>query len=109
VNDYVQILVQLRKSHPAFRLQTAEQIKSLIHFQENLPGGGICYEIEAAKAGDSWKKILVCFNNTEQTVQWTDGENWNPYIINNSRYNAAVVPLKKMQLSAYSCGIYYQD
>lgn len=106
--EYVKLLIQLRKGHPAFRLHTGEQISSLISFKGNLPGGGICYEIDGAKAGDSWKKIQLCFNNTGQTVQWTEREEWKTIIANNREYNSAV-PVRKMELSPFSCGIYYQD
>ncbi len=106
--EYVKLLIQLRKAHPAFRLQTAAQISSLIHFSENFPGGGICYEIDGATAGDTWKKIRICFNNSSQPVQWTEVEEWKTTIANNREFNSSV-PGRKMELSPYSCGIYYQD
>lgn len=106
--EYVKLLIQIRKAHPAFRLQTAAQISSQIRFIESLPGGGICYEIDGANAGDSWKKIRICFNNSGQTVNWTMDEEWKTIIANNRGFNSAV-PGRKMELSPYSCGIYYQD
>lgn len=109
VYAYVHFLVQLRKTHPAFRLQTGEQISTLIRFTEQLPGGGIAYTIDGFKAGDSWKKILVCLNNSNQDIQWTSAENWKPCIVSNSNYTGTPEAGNKLALNAYSCGIYYQD
>lgn len=109
MNAYVQLLIKLRKEHPAFRLQTADQIASLISFKENLPGGGICYEINAAKAGDSWKKILVCFNNSAGTISWNSDEAWKPFILNNNLHTGSSDLQKSLALSGFSCGIFYQD
>lgn len=109
MNAYLQLLIKLRKEHPAFRLQTAAQIASLISFKEYLPGGGISYEINAAGAGDSWKKILVCFNNSDGTINWNSDEAWKPFIVNNNRYSGPADPQGSLSLSGYSCGIYYQD
>lgn len=109
MNAYVQLLIKLRKEHPAFRLQKADQIASLISFKEPLPGGGICYEINATGAGDTWKKILVCFNNTAGAINWKTSEGWKPYILNNTHYTGPAEPQTNLALSAYSCGVFYQD
>jgi len=68
VFDYVRQLIKMRKSHPAFRMQTAEPIQSNIKFDEAAPAGVVSYEINGGAVGDSWKKIQVWFNgsNTEE-------------------------------------------
>lgn len=62
--QYVQSLIKMRKEHPAFRLQTAEEIASLIHFTEKTAANIVAYTIDGAKAGDEWKKIFVAFNGS---------------------------------------------
>lgn len=109
MNAYVQLLIKIRKGHPAFHLQKADQIASLISFKESLPGGGICYEINGTGAGDTWKKILVCFNNTAAAIKWNSVEGWKPFILNNNRYTGPAEAQISLALSAYSCGIFYQD
>ena len=65
VVDYVKALIQLRKTHPAFRMQDASQIAANIRFLENLPPGMIAYTINGAAVNDGWKKILVVFNGSK--------------------------------------------
>ena len=64
VFDYVKALVKLRKEHPAFRMQTAKEIRDNIRFYDNLPEGLIGYRIQGEAVGDKWKEILVVFNGS---------------------------------------------
>lgn len=75
--QYIQSLIQLRKSHPAFRLNSAQQIAEHLVFQDFLPEGVIGYTVNGAAVGDSWKKIWVGYNGnlTAQTVELPD-VNW---------------------------------
>lgn len=64
---YVQALIDLRKKHPAFRLQTGEQISTLIHFLDTAPGI-VAYTIDSKRAGDKWKQIAVVYNAHENNA-----------------------------------------
>ncbi|HEX5653305.1 MAG TPA: type I pullulanase [Chitinophagaceae bacterium] len=64
VVDYVKSLVQLRKKHPAFRMNSAAAIAKNIRFMNNVPPGIIAYTIDAKAAGDSANKIMVIFNGS---------------------------------------------
>lgn len=63
VRDYVRGLIALRKAHPAFRLSTKEQVKSLLTFLPS-PDGTVAFRLDGAKAGDAWKDIVVIFNGS---------------------------------------------
>lgn len=63
--QFIKNLVQIRRAHPAFRMQTAQQIATHLNFENNQPAGIIAYTINGAAVGDSWKKIWVAFNGSQ--------------------------------------------
>jgi len=103
--QYIQSLIKIRKSHPAFRLQTAEQISKHLVFQNNLPEGIIAYTINGAAVGDTWKKIWVGFNGSAQaqTVDLPAG-NWKIASINNQ----SSLKGKQLLIDGSSAVILYQ-
>lgn len=86
--QYIQSLINIRKSHPAFRMQTAAQIAQHLVFEKDLPEGIIAYTLNGAALGDSWKKIWVAFNGSQtgKAVQLPAG-NWK---VGSIRYNSSV-------------------
>jgi pullulanase len=103
--QYIQSLIKIRKAHPAFRLQTADQISKHLVFQNNLPEGIIAYTINGAAVGDGWKKIWVGFNGSvrAQTVDLPAG-NWKVASINNQ----SNLKEKTMLIDGSSAVILYQ-
>lgn len=73
--QFIKSLVQIRRAHPAFRMQTAQQIATNIKFENNQPSGIIAYTINGAAVGDTWKKIWVAYNGsqTPQTLTLPKG------------------------------------
>jgi pullulanase len=63
-------LIALRKSHPAFRMITANQVRKNLKFLESSPGV-IAYSLDGQAAGDTWDKIIVVANGTSEQVNWT--------------------------------------
>ena len=63
--QFIKSLVQIRRAHPAFRMQTAEQIATHLNFENNQPAGIIAYTINGAAVGDTWKRIWVAYNGSE--------------------------------------------
>ena len=62
--QFIKNLVQIRRTHPAFRMQTAAQIATHINFENSQPAGIIAYTINGAVVGDTWKKIWVAYNGS---------------------------------------------
>lgn len=62
VYNYYKGLVALRKSHPAFRMPTAQMIQKHLNFEKTNDEGLIAYTLNDNANGDSWKKILVMLN-----------------------------------------------
>lgn len=108
VFNYVQQLISLRKAHPAFRIQTATQIKRNLSFLPS-PPGIIGYRINGSALNDTWKDIQVWFNGnaTEQSLppEWTAG--YKTAVLNNEFITAdsGGQPVIK----GYSCVILYRD
>lgn len=73
--QFIKSLVQIRRAHPAFRMQTAQQIATHLNFENNQPTGIIAYTINGAALGDTWKKIWVAYNGsqTPQTLTLPKG------------------------------------
>lgn len=64
--DFYKGLIALRKAHPAFRMTDSTMIEKNFHYFKNLPDGVIAYALSNNANGDSWKTIIVGFNNTDK-------------------------------------------
>ena len=65
VVDYIQKLIQLRKTHPAFRLGNSADIRQHITFIKEPKEGLVEYSIEKAP-NEPWKYIHVMINGTDK-------------------------------------------
>lgn len=77
VFNYYKGLIKLRKSHPALRMTTAQDINDNLTFL-NLSDKVIAYQITGYANGDNWEKILVIHNgnNAFEKVTIPEGK-WN--------------------------------
>ena len=66
VREYYKGLIAIRKSHRAFRLWDAKDVREVIAFipDNRLPVNTIAYTLNGAKVGDSWKQILVVLHGS---------------------------------------------
>ncbi len=64
--DFYKGLIALRKAHPAFRMTDSEMIDKNFQYFKSLPDGVIAYALSNNANGDSWKTIIVGFNNTDK-------------------------------------------
>ena len=67
VVSYFQGLIALRKAHPAFRLATAEAVRSNLKFKA-AKSNVIAYALNGAAVGDSWASIFVAHNPNGKNV-----------------------------------------
>ena len=99
--DYYRNLIALRKTHPAFRMTTAEDIARNIVFDKVTAPNVISYSIRNNANGDEWKEIKIVFNGSatpfaakiprgDWTVIARDGE-LNPEGLGNSRGGTVMV------------------
>ena len=74
---YYQGLIALRKSHPAFRLSTAEEIQIHLRFLPVFAHHMVAYALGEYANGDPWQTIVVVFNaNAESKEMELPGEDW---------------------------------
>ncbi len=65
--DYYRDLISLRKSHPAFRMPTAELVQNHLFFELFEENNLVGYILNNNANGDIWETIYVVFNgNSEQ-------------------------------------------
>ncbi len=65
VFEYYSRLIQLRKNHKTFRMQTAAEVKKNLHFLETSENV-IAWELNGKAVGDSWEKVIVILNSNRQ-------------------------------------------
>lgn len=99
--DYYRRLVDLRKSHPAFRMTTAEDIAKHIVFDKVKGDNLISYSIKDHANGDEWEEIKVVFNgsNRTQTVKVPKGE-WTIIAADGNLDRNGLGPLKGGEVEA---------
>ena len=70
--DYYRGLIALRRTHPVFRLRTADEVRQRLRFLDELdlplPGGCLGYRLDGKGTGDAWSKALVLLNPTPEVV-----------------------------------------
>lgn len=65
--NYYRELIKLRKSHPAFRMTTTEEVARHLVFDKVNQPGLISYSLKDNANGDEWKEIKVIFNGSDDT------------------------------------------
>jgi pullulanase len=106
---YVKRLIQLRKNHPAFRMETAAQIKENIQFIDSLPAGIVAYHLNGKAVQDSFSKIQVWLNgsNKEQFFNLPNYQQFTTIVHNNS-FSSNPCPAT-LVLKPYSCTVLALD
>lgn len=66
--NYVKGLISLRKSHPAFRMKTSEEIRKNIIFID-MPANSVGYKIINNANGDESKEIIVIHNANKESIE----------------------------------------
>ncbi|RCX18165.1 type I pullulanase [Fontibacillus phaseoli] len=64
---YMASLIKLRKSHPAFRLRTAQEIREHLYF-EPAPGHAVAYTLRNHAGGDADRHLYVLYNANADPV-----------------------------------------
>ena len=65
---YYQSLITLRKTHPAFRMTLADQIRKHLVFSSDYQPGVASYMLVNHANEDKWKTILIVFNGNRQSI-----------------------------------------
>ena len=76
VFDYFRKLIRIRKNHPAFRIHSAELIRTHLNFFTDYKIGTVSYCISGKAVNDSWEFIVMLFNgnNHEAVISLPEGQ-----------------------------------
>lgn len=106
---YIAGIIHMRRSHPAFRMRTAEELRANLRFLEGLPAQVVGYRIRGEAVGDTWKDILVCFNGSKDRISVDIPEGrWKSFVSDNRIAGTGAVQGAQV-LKPYSATILYRD
>jgi len=76
--NYLKGLLELRASHPAFRIESADKVRTNLSFIKS-PDDVIAYSLNGKNLGDSWSSIVVVHNagTRPYTVSLPSTSDWN--------------------------------
>ena len=110
LHAYFRRLIGMRRSHPAFRLGTTEEIARQVRFLEGLPERTLAYEIDGTPSGDAWKRILVAFNGSGQPKKINiPARRWKTFVRDNRPAAGTSGRLRSIELQPHSATILYRD
>ena len=68
--SYYQSLITLRKAHPAFRMTSANEIRSHLIFSSDYKPGVASYVLINHANGDEWRTVLLVFNGNRTEIKF---------------------------------------
>ncbi|SCN24518.1 Pullulanase precursor [Clostridium sp. N3C] len=91
VFDYYKGLIELRKSHPAFRMNTKAAVESNLEVKK-ANGNVVVFQLKNYANGDTWKNIVVIYNanTTSQEVQLPFSASWK-VVVNGQKAGVEVL------------------
>jgi pullulanase len=106
VVTYIKALISIRKNHPAFRMNSSEDIRNNIEFLQNTPPNTVAFLLKNHCNGDSWKNILVIYNaNTDPIkINLPMSENWN-LVVDRHTINEKIIHIHSYKDPYYVDGI----
>lgn len=114
VVNYVKDLISLRKTHPAFRMNSSDDIRNNIEFLQDTPKNTVAFLLKNNCNGDSWKNILVIYNPniTPSKIKLPMCGNWN-LVVDRHTINKRVIHMHNCNdpyyVDAISLSILYNN
>ncbi len=103
-------LIHLRRTHPAFRMASASNIRSHLTFL-NSPENTLMFELSGHANGDRWKNILVIYNPNKADILCTlPPGNWT-IVVSQDRISESYLgqASARVAVPGISCMVLYQD
>lgn len=69
--DYYKGLIELRKSHKVFRMNTTEDIQNSLNFLDVNDSNVVAYSLDGTATNDKWSEVAIIFNANEHEVEVT--------------------------------------
>ncbi|WP_081943526.1 type I pullulanase [Caloranaerobacter azorensis] len=92
VFDYYKGLIELRKTHPAFRMTTKKDVESNIEILRQ-DGNVVAYKLKDYANNDTWRNIVVIYNANKHSVDVNlpnDSDTWN-IVVNDKKAGTEVI------------------
>ncbi|NLB20964.1 MAG: DUF3372 domain-containing protein [Clostridium sp.] len=93
--DYFKGLITMRKEHPAFRMETAEEIRNNVSFMDLEEEHLVGYTLDGSSLGDSWGEITVLLNGGEDSSTFNLDANTYQIMVNGE--SAGLTPLDSFE------------
>jgi pullulanase len=110
--EFYKNLIKLRKAHPAFKFETAEQISSNLKFLDIEDQEMLAYQINGRDVDDAWKDIIVIFNVSKKSKDFVlESKGWN-YGMNASEFyleSGKKVAADKISVDGQSAVVLYKS
>lgn len=103
--NYFKGLIELRKSHPAFRMTSSEMIKNNLKFIDT-PDNVVAYTLASNANDDNWSDIVVAVNaNTEsKTIKLPKSGTWKVVVDGNKAGTKTISVIKGDSLTLPALG-----
>jgi pullulanase len=106
---FYQKLINIRKSHPAFRMITIKDIEKNLTFVKNTPSNTVAFVIKNHANNDPWKEILVIFNANKDNVNINIPEGpWTTALDSSLDNNSSIVEGTAMLVNRISSCILFK-
>ena len=111
VQYFVKMLIKMKKSHPAFNLESASLLEKGLRFIDTSSEQLLGFSLDGSLVGDKWKNIQVWFNGSDSTmpIQLTGNTNWQIFIADNKVNEKGAGKIDSWNLKPHSCLIVYTE
>lgn len=93
--DYFKGLITMRKDHPAFRMESAQEIRDHITFMDLENDHLVGYTIDGEAVDDSWGEIMVLLNGSNDSANINVEAGTYQVMVNGE--NAGVDPIDRFE------------
>ena len=110
VSRYYACLIHLRRTHPAFRMLSASDIRTHLTFLDS-PENTVMFELSGHANGDSWNNMLVIYNPNKADMLCTlPPGNWT-IVVSRDRISESYLGQisARVVVPGISCMVMYQD
>ena len=99
-------MIALRKSHPAFRMNSSAMVESNLQFISS-NNNQIVYQIKAHANDDQWGKIMVLLNASSKPLHQALQGTWQ-VVVNGIQINQPSNLKNTISVPAYSIAVLHQ-
>ncbi len=108
VVEYYRNLITLRKTHPAFRMTTAEDVRKNLEFDQ-VEDGLISYTIRNNANGDDWNEIHVVYNGRPEEIYYELDGSWNIAVLGDAFDLDGIIKVTGVSLPEISMAVFFRN